>query len=219
MYLTRVEIDLTSRQRAKALTQLGAYHHLVEASFPWAENADPRPRHLWRLDEIGGRLFMLVLSEDRPDLTILGQYGDPKLAGTKDYEPFLNQLTQGARMRFRLTANPTRAVMHSGEARGRVYPHVTVAQQAQWLVDRTTKAGFEIVLQPDSENLAFDVVSRDHPILRHRGNKAVRLSRVSFEGILKITDLERFKQTLTQGIGREKAYGMGLLTVVPLVTP
>ncbi len=217
MYLSRVEIDLANRQRTKSLTHLGAYHHLVEESFSWTKPADERPRHLWRLDQLGERLFMLVLSADKPDLTVLGRYGDPNLAQTKDYDPFLHQLASGAFMRFRLTANPTRSVAQPGEARGRVYPHVTVTQQAQWLVARADKAGFEIARQPDGDNLAFDVVSRDHPLLRHRGNKAVRLSRVSFEGILKVTDLTLFKQTLTQGIGREKAYGMGLLTVIPLV--
>jgi len=37
---------------------------------------------------------------------------------------------------------------------------------------------------------------------------------VTYEGILTVTDKERFRKTLIEGIGREKAYGMGLLTVV-----
>lgn len=216
MYLSRVAIDLSNRQRTKELTHLGAYHNLVEQSFTWRQVDGPRPRHLWRLDQLGDRLFMLVLSEDKPDLAILGQYGDPRLAQTKDYDPFLARLTAGQRMQFRLTANPTRSVLQPGMSRGQVYPHVTVAQQEQWLFDRADKSGFEIASLPDDAGLAFDVVSRDHPVLRHRGARMVRLSRVSFEGILTITDLDAFKQTLVNGIGREKAYGMGLLTVIPL---
>jgi CRISPR system Cascade subunit CasE len=38
---------------------------------------------------------------------------------------------------------------------------------------------------------------------------------VSFEGTLVVSDLVRFKETLATGIGREKAFGMGLLTVIP----
>ena len=39
---------------------------------------------------------------------------------------------------------------------------------------------------------------------------------VTFEGILEISDEEVFKQTLVDGIGREKAYGCGLLTLARL---
>lgn len=44
----------------------------------------------------------------------------------------------------------------------------------------------------------------------------MRLSRVTFEGIIRITDINKFKHCLIHGIGREKAYGMGLLTVIPI---
>ena len=37
---------------------------------------------------------------------------------------------------------------------------------------------------------------------------------VTFEGILTVTDAARFRETLTQGLGRGKAYGNGLMTVV-----
>jgi CRISPR system Cascade subunit CasE len=44
--------------------------------------------------------------------------------------------------------------------------------------------------------------------------KPVTLLAVTYEGILKVTDAEKFRQTLTDGIGRGKAFGMGMLTVV-----
>ena len=42
----------------------------------------------------------------------------------------------------------------------------------------------------------------------------VTLLAVSFEGVLKVEDAEIFRKTLISGIGREKAYGMGLMTVI-----
>lgn len=38
---------------------------------------------------------------------------------------------------------------------------------------------------------------------------------VVFEGLLKITDVERFRQALLHGIGSGKAYGFGLLSLAP----
>ena len=45
-------------------------------------------------------------------------------------------------------------------------------------------------------------------------NRLVDLLSVTFEGLLTVTDAELFRKTLTEGIGRGKAYGMGMLTVV-----
>ena len=39
---------------------------------------------------------------------------------------------------------------------------------------------------------------------------------VTYEGVLTVVDAEIFKKALVNGIGREKAYGMGLLTVASI---
>lgn len=93
-------------------------------------------------------------------------------------------------------------------------------QQRQWLAERAAKLGFQVVKTAtaglmDSEEIEnFDIVSRDWPILK-RGHRTIRLSRVTYEGLLRVDDLDTFKQTLMNGIGREKAFGMGLMTVIP----
>lgn len=221
MFLSRVERANNNRQQIKSLTHLGAYHDWVEQSFPEEMKQGERLRHLWRLDQIGGREYLLILSQNKPDLQALSRYGVPGTAMTKTYDQFLNQLQPDELMRFRLTANPSYAVSHTGEKRGRVYPHVTVEQQRKWLIQRADKAGFKLVSQElsdatDQDNLAFDIVNREHPVLHRKSGRGVRLSRVTFEGLLQIQDLTVFKQTLVNGIGREKAFGMGLMTVIPV---
>ena len=46
------------------------------------------------------------------------------------------------------------------------------------------------------------------------GGRRVSMLSVTFEGILTVTDADLFRRTLAEGIGRGKAYGMGMLTVV-----
>ncbi|MFC6253283.1 type I-E CRISPR-associated protein Cas6/Cse3/CasE [Secundilactobacillus hailunensis] len=220
MFLSRVEKANNNRQQIKSLTHLGAYHDWVEQSFPEEMKQGERLRHLWRLDQIAGREYLLILSQNKPDLQALSRYGVPGTAMTKAYDQFLNQLQPDELMRFRLTANPSYAVSHTGEKRGRVYPHVTVEQQRKWLIQRADKAGFKLVSQAlsdatDQDDLAFDIVNREHPVLHRKSGRGVRLSRVTFEGLLQIQDLTVFKQTLINGLGREKAFGMGLMTVIP----
>ncbi|WP_318767453.1 type I-E CRISPR-associated protein Cas6/Cse3/CasE [Lactiplantibacillus carotarum] len=221
MYLSRVEIDTNNRVKTKDLTHLGAYHNWVEQSFPADLKNEGHSRHLWRIDNLAGRRYLLILSASLPDSTALSKYGVPGTIQTKSYDKFLGHLREGQTMRFRLTANPSYTAVTPGAKQGRIYPHITVEQQRKWLIDRAEKAGFKLIETDPASNepsLTFDIVNRDWAMLqrrRSRGGRGVRLSRVTFEGLLRITDLEAFKRLLTEGIGREKAFGMGLMTVIP----
>ena len=44
----------------------------------------------------------------------------------------------------------------------------------------------------------------------------MKLSRVAYEGVLRVQDIEVFRNALMQGIGRKKAYGFGMMTVIPV---
>ena len=61
MYLSRVELDLTRRSTMEALAAPQKLHGAVESAF-----AGERRRRLWRLDRLGERLYLLLLSEDAP---------------------------------------------------------------------------------------------------------------------------------------------------------
>jgi len=221
MYLSRVEIDVSDRHKTSDLTHLGAFHNWVEQSFPEEITAEKRKRHLWRIDKLAGKEYLLVLSESVPNLELFTKYGITETAVTKSYDQFLDSIQEGQLMQFRLTANPTYTVSQPGQKQGRIFPHVTVEQQCQWLVKRAEKSGFQLVEQemvdipgaPTSKD--FKIISRDHPMLHRKAGRGVRLSRVTFEGMLRVANIADFKQTLTKGLGREKAFGIGLMTVIP----
>lgn len=220
MYLSRVEIDTTNRRKTRDLTHLGAYHNWVEHSFPDEIHKGQRQRHLWRIDRLNGKNYLLLLSPTRPVLKDFERYGVAGTAVTKSYDAWLDQLEVGMVMRFRLTANPTHSIIDPEHPKGRVVPHVTIEQQKKWLEDRATRAGFELIRRSNVESdtihkLAFDVVSHDWPVLHHHTEQSVRMSRVTFEGLLRVKDVTALKRTLTMGIGRERAFGMGLMTVIP----
>ncbi|KRL96879.1 type I-E CRISPR-associated protein Cas6/Cse3/CasE [Levilactobacillus hammesii] len=221
MYLSRVEIASHNRAKIKDLTHLGAYHNWVEQSFPEEIQANQRRRHLWRIDQLAGKQYLLVLSEQQPARAELERYGVPGTAMTKSYDRLLDRIQTGQLYQFRLTANPTHTITAPGERQGRVFPHITIEQQRKWLIDRAEKSGFQLVKQQsainpdDTPTWSFDIVGREWPMLHRKAGHGVRLSRVTFEGLLRVSDADTFKQTLTKGIGREKAFGMGLMTVIP----
>ncbi len=217
MYISRVEIDTNNRQKIRDLYHLGAYHNWVENCFPNELKKKVRLRHLWRIDELNGKKYLLVLSEEKPKLDKLERYGVANTAETKDYDHFLSSLNQGKKYRFKLTANPSYRITDAKTGKSKVVPHITVLQQTKWLLDRSEKYGFDLVKsEDDEETYEMNITSRDWPRLRRKCNKIVKLSRVTFEGLLEIKDLQQFKQAMVTGIGREKAFGMGLLTVIPM---
>lgn len=101
MYLSRVQLDQTRKDVHRELNQLGAYHGYVEAAFPQDQGLATRTRHLWRIDYLRGRKYLLVVSKEKPDPSALGRYGVPGTVEIRDYDPFLSRLQAGHIYRFR----------------------------------------------------------------------------------------------------------------------
>ncbi|MGI6578684.1 MAG: type I-E CRISPR-associated protein Cas6/Cse3/CasE [Saccharofermentanales bacterium] len=210
MYLSKVEIDIHNRRKIQDLNHLGAFHNWVEQSFPDEFNSDIRTRKLWRIDKLNGRHYLLVVSPSKPDHKLLEKYGISGSAETKSYIAFLNTLEEGMRARFRVTLNPTISVKDPIRARGRTKPHVTVEHQMKFLLERDQKNGFSL------NEEEFSIVERSYePFKRVNNKKTIQLSKVTYEGILTIIDRNQFIKTLTQGFGHKKAYGFGMMTVIP----
>lgn len=213
MYLSRMELDITKRKTLIALSTPSMFHGTIESAFP-----GERRRNLWRIDQLGGKQYLMVLSDAKPDLSsAVEQFGiDGGEWLTKDYNGLLNRVVNGSKWHFRLTANPTYSVFKEGEKRGRVCAHTTVGNQRQWLLKQSKKHGF--LLTEDS----FDVASaRWYRFGKGtegcgRRNTQVSLLSVSYEGTLEVEDADKFREMLISGIGREKAYGVGLMTLVKI---
>lgn len=222
-YLTRVELNPQRRAGRSLLCSPQAMHAAVLASFPGRLSDRTNQRVLWRLDPVPGAVHLFVVSPEPPDVThIIEQAGWPTLPSwqTRKYGPFLDQIVPGQPWMFRLTANPTRSRRPEDGRRSQRYGHVTVAQQQEWLVQRGTAAGFEIVAPPgpDGSGSRLDgVVVRERSAQQfRRGEGRVTLSMATFEGQLIVTNADALRATLTGGLGPAKAYGCGLLTLAPV---
>ncbi len=205
MYLSRVALDTTRRNTQMALASPSKFHGAVEEAFP-----EKQARNLWRIDTLGGTMYLLLLSADKPDLSHLAaQFGNPKNCGeSKDYDMLLNRIREGSVWQFRLTANPTHSIKRN-EGRGKVVAHRTEKFQQEWLRRQGEKHGFSLV--PETVR----VTEKKWKVFSKRNTaKKVKLLEAVFEGRLKVENAGLFQNALIHGIGREKAYGMGLLTIV-----
>lgn len=205
MYMSRIMLDRTRRETMLALASPNKIHGAVEACFP-----GERRRKLWRIDELDQQSYLLVVSEDAPSLNLIAGQFAPEGASweIRSYDAFLAAIQAGSRWYFRLAANPTVSRADKEGNRGKVLAHVTVQQQKQWLLDRSQKHGFD--LNPDE----FDVVKRNVLTFEKGvGRYRVTMGTCVFEGMLTVMEEELIRKALTEGLGRGKAYGLGLLTI------
>lgn len=208
MYLSRIKLDTTRSKTMKALASPNIFHGSIEATEDVSK--DKLSRKLWRVDNLNGNKYLLILSHKKIDFsTVAEQFGYDNTVETKDYSPFLERIVNGSRWNFRLKANPTVCKFNPERQRNQIFAHITTEFQEEWLKKQAEKNGFVLTdgewLVTGSERCTF---------WRKGDKKPVRIMSVTYEGILTVTDAEAFRNALTNGIGREKAYGFGLLTIV-----
>lgn len=229
MFLTQLRIEENSRSAKRLLLSPQSLHAAVMSACTGHETTTitdlQSGRVLWRVDEGKFGMILYVVSPKKPDMNSLANQLCPKsqYSRTANYDPFLDRLTNGQLWNFRLTVNPTHSVSVNSEQRGKRYGHVTVDQQARWLLDRAEKNGFSITTSDDlaeeneTDTFAFKLVSRKR-INFKKNDKAglahtVTMNQATFEGSLSVTDASLLREALTTGIGPSKAYGCGLLTL------
>ena len=215
MYLTRVAIDTKRRETMRALASPGILHGVVERCF-----AGERKRRLWRIDALQHGTYVLILSEDAPDCTgIMTQFGYADVPWeTKNYDGLVAKIEEGQIWRFRLRANPVHSKSTAKNERGTVYAHVTQEQQKKCF---TCTFPFLISFYCLHHRLwisedEFDVVDTRWEIFKkhHDEKSKLTLRTAAFEGILRVTNKDAFAAALTNGIGKAKAYGCGLMTIM-----
>ncbi|MDY6050705.1 MAG: type I-E CRISPR-associated protein Cas6/Cse3/CasE [Corynebacterium sp.] len=230
MTFSRIYLNPHLRQGRKLLTNPEAMHAAVSAAFP--PNLDESSgRVLWRVDhhsynpslKQAPEHVLYIVAPAKPRLTHIAEQAgwesseDNVTETIADYTRFLDSLMADQIWRFELVANPTRSLSQGTGKRGKRVPCVTIGHQTEWLMKQAPKAGFTFNLDTD-DAIAPTVVAKDHLAFPHddgdrRKWQKLRLTAVRYTGVLKVTDAEKLRYTLTHGLGRGRAYGCGLMTL------
>ena len=200
-YLTRIKLDTNNRKTQLALGNPSIFHGAIEESLGYGEG-----RNLWRIDTVGGSKFLLISSEDIPGTeSIVDQFGEDVPANTKEYGSYINGISNGELMRFRLEANPVYTYVDENGKKHKL-AHTTTDHQLKWLERQAGKFGFGIV--------SSDIKSVSRYSFPHeKTSRPITFVSVVYEGILEVADSDILKKALVNGIGKNKAFGMGMLTV------
>lgn len=161
-----------------------------------------------------GRAVVIVQSAGKPNWHYAFHNARYLLAAEPVVKQFDPCFSKNQRLKFRLAANPTRRLSENSPDAGAqsVGKRVPVPRDklVDWLVRRGARGGFAI----DQKGTHFQT---GYVYMKKEGSSQ-RLFSVLFDGYLQVTDPVALRQTLIQGIGSGKAFGFGLLLVVPAST-
>ena len=110
--------------------------------------------------------------------------------------------------RFRVIINPTRRESQSR----RLVPLKKREDIAAWFENNApTSWGFKVTSSSmDVQNM--NVLRFEH----ERQKREITIARAEIQGILSVDSPEQFRNSFTRGIGRARAFGCGLLQLVPV---
>jgi CRISPR system Cascade subunit CasE len=213
MYLSRLILDPASRRVRRELAEPYQMHRSIMRAFSDSLR-DVEERVLFRVDAAprSEALTLLVQSWTLPDWSWLGERAaQGYLLSVPEPNPavkaFELHLVAGQVLSFRLRANPTaRRKLEDGQhKRVGLYRE---EEQVVWLRRKGEASGFRVlsVAAGGSEVVGGAAGSGEQ---RHD----LKLLAVQFDGTLQVTDAERLRQAVADGVGSGKGFGFGLLSL------
>lgn len=223
MYLSRIHLDVRCKEARRDLANPYQLHSTLCRAFSPPDTKCPTGEFLWRLEpetDATGNPRILVQSRKLPDWNGIGVKGwleeaDPAVDLKGRLK--LDSLRPGQRFRFRLRANP--CVTQNRKRQGLLQ----LADQEKWLERKGAQHGFSLPQLASfdySETVEerVDVRVSQEQMLRDKqhSDNSIRIFSVLYDGVLTVTESEKFRDVLQTGIGHGKVMGLGLLSVVPI---
>lgn len=224
MYLSRIHLNPRCKEVRRDLADPYQLHSTLCRAFCPPNQKCPPGEFLWRIEPEGestGTPRLLLQSRSVPDWSRVGVQGWLKEAASPiDLRDRLNldAVEAGRRFRFRLRGNP--CVTRNGKRLGLLQQ----AEQEAWIVRKGEQHGFVLPQMTSfdfSESLQdrIDVRISQEQMLggKQRSGNGIRVFSVLYDGVLSVTEPDKFGDALQTGIGHGKVMGLGLLSVASIM--
>jgi CRISPR system Cascade subunit CasE len=205
-FLTRASLNFAAAARA-GLRDSYDWHQAAWKAFPGMDGE--QREYLTRLEQDRDGFRLLIVSAVKP---VQPEWCQDD-AGCWETKEIPEEYFGRRRYAFQLRANPTKKVTKLSvdgkpTKNGKRTPLCQRGELVAWLKRKGEDGGFEI------EESSLRTVCRGPEYFSKRGERGVHHT-VDFQGVLAVTDGARFHRTFTLGVGPAKAFGFGLLVIVP----
>lgn len=223
MFLHRIHLNLRCKETRRDLADPYQLHATLCRAFSPPEVKCPQGAFIWRLEpetDPQGRPRILIQSRALPDWGRIGVQnwlaeGAPAI-DLRDRLP-LDSLKPGQRFRFRLRANPN--VCRGGKRLGLLRQE----EQEAWIDRKGQQHGFSLprlasfdLIEAGQDRVDVRISQKQMLHGKQLSGNHIQLFSVLYDGMLTVTQPDKFIDALQTGIGHGKAMGLGLLSVVPM---
>lgn len=198
LHLSRADLNTLKIKDAYGLHRV--VYGLFEETRSEAEKQASVPSGIVYADKGGdfNSRQILMLSDRKPHQT-------PQF-GAVETRPVSEGFLGHTRYAFEVTLNPGKRDKQTGK----VVPMRSQEEVAEWFLARSEKSwGFSV----NAENLQTEKIGVQ---TFNKGDRTITHGSATIKGELHVTDPDCFRQGFLQGIGRGRAFGFGLLQIVPL---
>ncbi|MCI0541715.1 MAG: type I-E CRISPR-associated protein Cas6/Cse3/CasE [Verrucomicrobiales bacterium] len=216
IHLTQILVPYELAARQLRIRDTYDWHQRVWQAFGGRDGA---PRNfLTRVDQVDDAHRLLIVSASpahKPDWCPTDCFQTKPIPGT---------FFAHSCYRFSLLANPTKKIINPKKpkvlrADGRLdrnknskrVPLTRRPDLLAWLKRKADEGGFAVALD------AVRTIPRGREYFFKPGARGVH-NAVEFQGVLKVTDAAKLRETFACGIGSAKAFGFGLLALAPIST-
>ena len=194
-HLSRTELAKI-RKRNKYVFDDYTVHKLIYSLFP--KKGDESRSFLFSdegYDAFWGKRFLIV-SEDQPEIPEVGSIESKQIP-----QSFLEQDCYG----FTVQVNPVKRDIKTRS----IIPIKGRDELCDWFYQKANSYGFEI--EQDSLSVG------DTSVMQFiKDGQKMTFGKAVFTGRLHVTDRQLFIKSFRNGIGKSKAFGFGLLKIIPL---
>lgn len=195
-FLSRYRLSL-SEARSLHLTDTYSLHRIVYGLFDEFSQKKMEERKVLFADQGGDarERRLLILSAHQPHI--------PE-CGTLECKNIPDAFLTFSTYRFEVTLNPSRR----NNSSRKIIPVLGSEAITEWFLQKAPGLGFTA----RTDTL---LVTKDYADSFIKNNQKVTLNKATVTGFLDVIDPSLFKHTVLNGIGRARAFGCGLLQIVP----
>ncbi|MBP6929077.1 MAG: type I-E CRISPR-associated protein Cas6/Cse3/CasE [Caldisericia bacterium] len=213
IYFSKIRPDFRNHNARNAMSDTEKLHKLLMSAFPdFGGNGREKTNLLFRVETDG---YIIASSTIKPDWSFLGP--GFMVESTNVLDLSTTQFA-GADFAFRLVANPT----YKKSGSKNVVPlreYYTQNFLDKYKMAKNPPTVFEW-MERKANNSGFQIRQLSAVGLNYRpdgsSRRSINFKMYLFEGQLRVVDVPLFARTLKTGIGREKAFGCGLLSIAPI---
>ncbi|MCE2854052.1 MAG: type I-E CRISPR-associated protein Cas6/Cse3/CasE [Chloroflexaceae bacterium] len=206
---TTIQLNLTHAEVQRDLNDCQGMHRRIMRLFQHVNATRDTNEILYRIDRNGADWQLLIQSTAYADVTSLpAGYARPPIRQHDDVWERYATIQTGQQLPFMVVAN----IVKRDNVLRAMRTIYDVAEQHVWLARKGIQHGFAVDMT--AQALVPLTIDRDPPVTGVHPNGQLSYDAFRIRGTLTVTDAAQCVQALVTGIGKAKAYGFGLLSVV-----